>query len=266
MHLAASVSVPESVSDPLGYYRNNSGASANLIQACVKGGVKRFIFSSTAAVYGIPRVIPMPESSPTAPINPYGSSKLITEWMLRDAAAAHDFRYIALRYFNVAGADPEGRAGQSGQNSRHLLKVACEAAVGLRDHVTIFGTDYDTADGTCLRDYIHVSDLADVHVLALRSLEEGVGNRVFNCGYGHGFSVREVLEAARAAAGASFDILEGPRRAGDPPTLVADASRIRRELLWSPLHDDLDFVIRTAILWEEKLASEPQLRERVKSG
>ena len=254
VHLAASASVPESVRDPLLYYRNNSGASATLIRACVDNGVRRFIFSSTAAVYGIPREIPVSEDAPTAPINSYGSSKLVTEWTLRDAAAAHDFRYVALRYFNVAGADPKGRAGQFGRNAAHLIKVACAAAVGLRDHVTVFGTDYDTADGTCVRDYIHVSDLADVHVAALRDLETGGGNRVFNCGYGRGFSVREVLETVRAVAGESFDVREGPRRAGDPPALVADASRIREALRWSPRHDDLDFIVHTALSWERSLS------------
>ena len=254
VHLAANASVPESVRDPLPYYRNNGGASATLIRACVDGGVRRFVFSSTAAVYGVPGTIPISEDAPTAPINPYGSSKLITEWTLRDTAAAHDFRYIALRYFNVAGADPNGRAGQSGRNAAHLIKVACAAAVGLRDHVTVFGADYDTADGTCVRDYIHVSDLADAHVAALRDLEDGGGSRVLNCGYGHGFSVREVLETARAAAGVSFDVREGPRRAGDPPALVADTSRIREALRWSPHHDDLDFIVRTALSWERKLA------------
>ena len=256
VHLAASASVPESVRDPLLYYRNNSSASATLIRACVDGGVRRFIFSSTAAVYGIPREIPVSEDAPTAPINPYGSSKLVTEWTLRDAAAAHDFRYVALRYFNVAGADPKGRAGQFGRNAAHLIKVACAAAVGLHDHVAVFGTDYDTADGTCVRDYIHVSDLADIHVAALRDLETGGGSRVFNCGYGRGFSVREVLETVRAVAGVSLDVREGPRRAGDPPALVADTPRIREALQWSPRYDDLDFIVRTALSWERKLARE----------
>ena len=256
VHLAASASVPESVHDPLLYYRNNSSASTTLIRACVDGGVRRFIFSSTAAVYGIPREIPVSEDAPTAPINPYGSSKLVTEWTLRDAAAAHDFRYVALRYFNVAGADPNGRAGQSDRNAAHLIKVACAAAVGSHDHVTVFGTDYDTADGTCVRDYIHVSDLADAHVAALRDLEDGGGSRVLNCGYGHGYSVREVLETVRVVAGVPFDVREGPRRVGDPPALVADASRIRAALQWSPRHDDLDFIVRTALSWERKLARE----------
>ena len=254
VHLAASASVPESVRDPLRYYRNNTGASANLIRACVEGGVRRFVFSSTAAVYGVPATIPVPEDAPKVPINPYGRSKLATEWMLRDAAAAHGLRYVALRYFNVAGADPQGRAGQSGRGAGHLIKVACAAAAGRRDHVTVFGADYETADGTCVRDYIHVSDLAEAHVAALRDLEEGGGGRVLNCGYGRGFSVREVLETVRAVAGVPFDVREGPRRAGDPPVLVADASRIRAALRWSPRHDDLEFIVRTALSWERKLA------------
>ena len=257
VHLAGSTSVPESVVDPFRYYHNNSAVSANLIRACVEGRVRRFIFSSSAAVYGISGAAAVPEDAPTIPINPYGSSKLVTEWVLRDAAAIHDFRYIALRYFNVAGADPAGRAGQSGRNSGHLIKAACEALVGSREHVTMFGTDYDTADGTCVRDYIHVSDIADAHVAAFRSLEEGGGNCVLNCGYSRGFSVREVLQAMQAVNGASFDIREGPRRAGDPPILVADASRIHEALGWSPRYDDLGFIVRTAISWERKLARPP---------
>ena len=255
-HFAGSIVVPESVVDPLKYYRNNSGASANLIRACVDQGVRRFIFSSTAAVYGIPAVVPVTEDAPTVPINPYGSSKLVTEWMLRDAAAAHDFRYIALRYFNVAGADPDGRTGQSTPDATHLIKVAAEASVGLRGHVTVFGTDYDTPDGTCVRDYIHVSDLADAHVAALRHLEAGGGNHVLNCGYGHGFSVREVLDAVQAESALVIDVREGARRAGDPPVLVSHPSGLRKVLGWSPCHDDLGFIVRTAMAWERKRARE----------
>ena len=262
VHLAASIRVPESVRDPLLYYRNNSVASANLIHACVDGGVRRFVFSSTAAVYGIPSVLPPSEDAPTAPINPYGSSKLVTEWTLRDTAAAHDFRYIALRYFNVAGADSNGRAGQFNRNSEHLIKVACEAAIGLRDHVTVFGTDYDTPDGTCVRDYIHVSDLAAAHVAALRDLEKGAGSRVLNCGYGRGYSVSEVLKAVRAVAEVHFDVREGPRRPGDPPALVADVTRIRKTLEWSPQHDDLGFIVRSALSWEKKMACAPRVRDK----
>ena len=255
IHLAGSTSVPESVSDPLRYYHNNSGASADLIHACVRGNVKRFIFSSSAAVYGNPEMNSVSEDAPTIPINPYGSSKLVTEWMLRDTAAAHDFRYIALRYFNVAGADPAGRAGQSSRNSVHLIKVACEAVVGVRRHVTIFGTDYDTVDGTCVRDYIHVTDLATAHVAALRRLEDGGGNCVLNCGYSRGFSVREVLDAVQGTSRTPFDVLEGPRRAGDPAMLVADASRILKTLGWSPRYDDLGAIVQTAVSWESRLAS-----------
>ena len=262
VHLAASISVPESMRDPLRYYRNNSGASAALIRACVADGVERFIFSSTAAVYGAPRVIPVAEDAPTAPVNPYGSSKLVTEWTLRDTAAAHDFRYVALRYFNVAGADPGGRAGQSAPESEHLITVACRAVAGQeRRPVTVFGTDYDTKDGTCVRDYVHVSDIADAHVAALRALEEGGGCRVLNCGYGRGFSVREVLETVAAEAGVSLDVREGPRRAGDPPVLVADVSRLRAERRWSPRHDDLAVIVRTALSWERE-----RERERVRAA
>lgn len=254
VHFAASVSVPESVRDPLLYHRNNSVASGSLIDACLAAGVRRFVFSSSAAVYGIPDVIPVPEDAPTAPINPYGNSKLVTEWLLRDVAAAHDFRYVALRYFNVAGADPQGRAGQSNPKAGHLIKMACGAALGLRDGVEVFGTDYDTADGTCVRDYIHVSDLAEAHVAALRALENDGASQALNCGYGHGFSVREVVEMVRSIAGVPFEVREGPRRPGDPPVLVADNARLREALRWSPRGDDLAFIVRTALDWEEQRA------------
>ena len=264
VHFAGSVVVPESVANPLEYYRNNSVASATLVRACVRGGVKRFVFSSSAAVYGIPGAVPVSEDAPTAPINPYGRSKLVTEWMLRDAAAAHDLRYAALRYFNVAGADPGGRTGQSTRNATHLVKVACEAAIGARDGVTVFGTDYDTPDGTCVRDYIHVSDLATVHVAALRDLEDGGGgeSRVLNCGYGHGFSVREVLDAVASEAGVALEVRDGPRRPGDPPALVSDVSLLRRTLRWEPRHDDLGLIVRSALAWERRLAA----GEPVRSG
>ena len=261
VHMAASTSVPGSMQDPLAYYRNNSGVSASLLRACIPGGVTRFVFSSTAAVYGIPETLPVAEDAPTSPINPYGSSKLVTEWALRDAAAAHDFRYVALRYFNVAGADPKGRTGLYGGHSEHLLKVACEAAVGLREHVTVLGTDYGTRDGTCIRDYIHVSDIAAAHVAALRYLEGGGTSRVLNCGYGHGFSVREVLDAVRAETG-GLDIRAGARRAGDPPILVADTARIRKTLRWSPRYDDLGFIVRTALAWERSSAVRGEERNR----
>ena len=253
-HFAASVSVPESVADPLLYYRNNSVASANLVRACIDGGVKLFVFSSTAAVYGAPRALPVSEALAPDPINPYGRSKLVTEWTLRDAAAAHDFRFAALRYFNVAGADPGGRAGQAGPKAGHLIAVACEAALGLRDGVTVHGADYPTADGTGVRDYIHVSDLARVHVAALDSLAEGAEGGVFNCGYGRGFSVREVLAAVEAEAGTRLRVRDGPRRPGDPPALVADASRLGAAMRWSPRHDDLRVIVRTALAWRRSPA------------
>ena len=252
VHCAASVSVPDSVRDPLRYYGNNSAASANLIRACIDGGVRRFVFSSTASVYGAPRVIPIPEDAPTDPINPYGHSKLVTEWMLHEVAEVHDFRYVALRCFNAAGADPSGRAGQTGSSSGHLVEVACEAALGLRDHVALFGTDYDTADGTCVRDYVHVSDLAEAHVAALRGLEDGDAGGVFNCGYGHGFSVREVLEAVQEESQTRIDVRDAPRRTGDPPVLIAEASRIHQRLRWSPRFDDLGMIVRTALAWKGK--------------
>ena len=252
VHLAGSTSVPESLADPLRYYHDNAHASARLIRACIDARIERFVFSSSAAVYGSPGPAPVAEDAPTAPISPYGRSKLITEWTLGDAAAAHDFRYIALRYFNVAGADPGGRAGQSSRNAAHLVKVACEAALGLRDHVTVFGADYDTPDGTCVRDYIHVSDLARAHVAALRSLERGAGSQVLNCGYSRGASVRQVLDTMQAIHGRPLKVREGPRRAGDPPALVADASRIREALQWSPRHDRLETIVRTALSWERR--------------
>ena len=261
VHLAGATSVPESLADPLHYYHVNAHASAHLVRACIDAGVGRFVFSSSAAVYGSPGPAPVTEDAPTAPISPYGRSKLVTEWMLRDAAAAHDFGYVALRYFNVAGADPDGRAGQSGRNAAHLIKVACEAALGLRDHVTVFGTDHDTPDGTCIRDYIHVSDLARAHLAALHRLERDTppaggraGGLVLNCGYGRGASVRQVLDTLRAVHGRPLDVREGPRRAGDPPALVADASRIRQALEWSPRHDRLETIIRTALSWEKTRA------------
>ena len=199
-------------------------------------------------------MIPVPEDAPASPISPYGRSKLVGEWTLRDAAAAHDFRYVALRYFNVAGADPAGRAGQSSRGAEHLIKVACEAALGLRGHVTVFGTDYESPDGTGVRDYVHVSDVADAHVAALRHLEEDGAGGVFNCGYGHGFSVREVLEVVQAVSGKALDVREGVRRAGDPARLVADASRIGETLRWAPRHDDLSLIVRSALAWARKRA------------
>ena len=252
MHFAGSIIVVESVSEPLKYYRNNTGASRNLIESCVEGGVAGFVFSSTAAVYGIPEIVPVTEQSPVAPINPYGWSKLMTEQVLRDVAPASDLRYAILRYFNVAGADPAGRSGQVIENATHLIKIACEVATGRRDVISIFGIDYPTADGTCIRDFIHVSDLADAHVRVLEWLAAGDRSATFNCGYGRGYSVREVLEAVGAAAGRELNVSEAPRRAGDSPEIVADSALLRRETGWSPRHDDLPLIVKTALNWEKK--------------
>ncbi len=255
MHFAARTIVPESVADPLRYYGNNTCATRNLLECCRDGGVAQIVFSSSAAVYGMPEGGRASEDTPTAPINPYGSSKLMSEWMLRDLSAAGGPRHVALRYFNVAGCDPAGRIGQSTANATLLVKVACEAALGKRPPLSIFGTDYDTPDGTGVRDYIHVEDLARAHVDALRYLRAGGGPVTLNCGYGHGYSVREVLAAVGRAHGAAVPCVEAPRRAGDPPSLVAVAGRIRATLGWQPRHDDLDFIARTALAWERKLAA-----------
>lgn len=257
MHFAAHTIVPESVADPLKYYGNNTCASRNLLGACQRAGIAHFVFSSTAAVYGIPPAGRAAEDSPTVPINPYGSSKLMTEWMLRDLAAATALRHVTLRYFNVAGADPGGRIGQSTRHATLLTKVACEAAVGKRPHVSVFGTDYDTPDGTGVRDYIHVEDLATAHVDALRYLRSGGQPVTLNCGYGHGYSVRELIAAVQRAAGRALVVREEARRAGDPPVLVAAAERIRTVLGWQPLHDDLDAIVRTSLAWERHLLNTP---------
>ena len=255
MHFAGSVVVPESVSDPLKYYRNNTAASRSLIESAVTEGVRHFIFSSTAATYGTPEKVPVAENDPTVPINPYGMSKLMTEAMLRDVAAAHPINYCALRYFNVAGADPDGRSGQSTAGATHLIKVAVEAATGRRSHVSIFGTDFDTRDGTGVRDYIHVSDLAAAHVAALDLLRTDPGSsHTLNCGYGRGFSVAEVLDAVDRVTNMTIERrLEG-RRAGDPAELVADNSAILAALPWRPERDDLEGIVRDALAWERKLA------------
>jgi len=255
IHFAGSIVVPESVADPLGYYENNTAKSRALIESAVRGGVTRFIFSSTAATYGIPEHVPVAEDAPTRPINPYGWSKLMTEQMLRDASAAHDLDHVALRYFNVAGADPRGRSGQSTDGATHLIKVAVEAATGKRGHVDIFGTDYDTPDGTGVRDYIHVSDLAAAHVDALEKLVAAPGHsHVMNCGYGRGFSVLEVLDAVDRVTNMEIERRLSPRRAGDPPALVADNGRILATLPWRPARDDLDTIVADALAWERKLA------------
>jgi len=254
MHFAAHTIVPESVADPLKYYRNNTCASRTLLAHALRAGVRHVVFSSTAAVYGIPPDGRASEDSPTAPINPYGLSKLMTEWMLRDVAAVNPLRYVALRYFNVAGSDPEGRIGQCTPKATLLTKVACEAAVGKRDYVSIFGTDYPTADGTGVRDYIHVEDLADAHLKALEYLRAGGESETLNCGYGHGYSVREVLRMVEEIAGYPLNIKEVERRAGDPPTLVAEAGRIREVLAWEPRLDDLAAIVASSLNWERKLA------------
>lgn len=253
IHFAAHTIVPESVSNPLKYYGNNTCCTRNLLECCVDAGVKHFIFSSTAATYGIPDHSPVTESSPTLPINPYGTSKLMTEWMLRDLAQATDLTYTVLRYFNVAGCDPDGRIGQSTRNATLLIKVACEAAIGRRSHISVFGTDYPTADGTGVRDYIHVADLANAHIKALDRLRDGGESLTLNCGYGHGYSVREVLDMVQDVSGVALDIREEPRRAGDPPELIADASRARKLLGWEPQYDDLREIVRTSLNWEKKL-------------
>ena len=255
MHFAGSVVVPESVVDPLGYYLNNTVKSRALIESAVQGGVRHFIFSSTAATYGVPDAVPVREDMPTRPINPYGWSKLMTERMLADAAHAHPLNYCALRYFNVAGADPRGRAGQSTAGATHLIKVAVEAATGKRGHVDVFGADYDTPDGTGVRDYIHVSDLAAAHVAALDALIADPGaSHVMNCGYGRGFSVLEVLDSVDRVTNLAIERRMGPRRAGDPPALIADNARILATLPWRPARDDLDTIVADALAWERKLA------------
>jgi UDP-glucose 4-epimerase len=255
MHFAGSIVVPESVEKPLDYYRNNTVATHNLISAAVAADVKHILFSSTAAVYGAPERVPVEESDPTVPINPYGASKLMSERMLADASAAHPFNYGALRYFNVAGADPQGRAGQVGKGSTHLIKVAVEAAIGKRDHVAVYGTDYPTPDGTCIRDYIHVSDLAAAHVAALEQLiAEPEDNLLLNCGYGQGLSVLEVLDAVDRANGSPVRRETAPRRAGDAPALVAANARILDALDWSPAFADIDTIVAHALAWERRLA------------
>ncbi|MBA1154523.1 UDP-glucose 4-epimerase GalE [Microvirga mediterraneensis] len=252
-HFAGSIIVPESVSDPLKYYLNNTVRTRSLISAAVGSGVEQFLFSSTAAVYGDAKESPITEGTPLNPVSPYGTSKLMTEMMLRDVTRAHPLRFVALRYFNVAGADPQGRSGQSTRQATHLIKVATQAALGERSHIDIFGTDYPTPDGTCLRDYIHVSDLAQAHMLALDYLDAGGNSTVFNCGYGRGYSVHEVVEAVKRVSGVDFPVNLSPRRAGDPATLIAGAERVRETLNWSPRHDDLEAIIRHALSWENSL-------------
>jgi UDP-glucose 4-epimerase len=254
IHFAASIVVPDSVRDPLGYYRNNTMNTRALLDVAVKTGVRHFIFSSTAAVYGNPQRVPVGEAAPPAPMSPYGSSKLMSEIMLTDVAAAHGLNYVILRYFNVAGADPKLRTGQSTVGATHLIKVAVETALGLRPQIEVFGTDYDTPDGTCVRDYIHVNDLVRAHADALAHLRRGGASDTFNCGYGHGYSVLDVIEAVKRASGRDFAVRLAARRPGDPTSIVADAARIRAQLNWTPQFDNLDTIVAHALAWERKLA------------
>jgi UDP-glucose 4-epimerase len=254
IHFAGSVVVPESVVDPLKYYGNNTAATRSLLEACIAEGVGRFVFSSTAAVYGVPDTTIVTEEVPTQPINPYGRSKLMTEWMLRDIAQAHPFRFVALRYFNVAGADPAGRTGQSTPRATHLIKRACQAALGRVPALDIFGTDFPTPDGTGVRDYIHVSDLIEAHLLALDALAGGAASDIFNCGYGRGLSVREIVTAVERVSGTKVPTREGPRRAGDPAMLVADSSKLKHAFGWTPRHDSIDEIVKSAYAWERRLA------------
>lgn len=253
IHFAGSVVVPDSMRDPLGYYRNNTMTTRSLLNAAVKGGVRRFIFSSTAAVYGNPDQMPVPEHAATRPMSPYGSSKLMTEIMLHDVAAAHGMDYVVLRYFNVAGADPSGRTGLATTGATHLLKMAVEAATGQRAKIDVFGTDYPTPDGSAIRDFIHVSDLAQAHRAALSYLRGGGSSVTLNCGYGRGYSVLETIEAVRRVASRKFAVQHAPRRPGDIMTMVADTSRIRSTLDWTPQYDDLETIASHALAWEEKL-------------
>lgn len=251
IHFAGSIVVPDSVTDPLGYYKNNTSNSRTLLEAAVRGGVAHFIFSSTAAVYGNPDASPIGETAALRPVSPYGTSKLMTELMMIDAGAAHGLRHVALRYFNVAGADPDGRSGQCSPRATHLIKIAAEAAVGKRAYLEIYGQDYPTPDGTCVRDYIHVSDLAAAHVAALAYLRGGGTSDVFNCGYGRGFSVRDVVEAVKRVSGVEFEVRLAARRAGDPASLVADNRKLRERLNWLPALDDLDTIVGHALSWEK---------------
>lgn len=253
IHLAAYTAVSESVREPLKYYKNNTCASRALLDVCADTGIRHFIFSSSAAVYGVPKESQINENTPTAPINPYGTSKLMTEWMLRDLATVTKMHYVTMRYFNVAGSDPQGRIGQSTINATLLIKVACEVAVGTRKEIVIFGTDYPTPDGTGIRDYIHVEDIAAAHLSALDYLRKGNCAVTLNCGYGHGYSVHEVLDMVQRVSGHALPIRTAPRRAGDPPILVADINKIKRILNWQPRYDNLENIVRTSLEWEKKL-------------
>jgi UDP-glucose 4-epimerase len=254
VHFAGSVVVPDSVADPLRYYQNNTVRAHALIQAAINAGVRHFIFSSTAAVYGSPAVVPVAEDAAPAPESPYGRSKLMVEMMLADAARAHDFAYVALRYFNVAGADPAGRTGESKLAATHLIKAACETALGKREQMTVYGTDYPTADGTCVRDYIHVTDLVGAHIHALEFLRSGRESLVANCGYGRGFSVLEVIETVKKVSGRGFKVVPGGRRPGDAVSVTASPALIKSRFGWTPVHDDLDEIVGSALSWEASLS------------
>ncbi|GAC1334259.1 MAG: UDP-glucose 4-epimerase GalE [Beijerinckiaceae bacterium] len=260
IHFAAKIVVPDSVADPLGYYLNNTAMARTLLACAVDCGVKHFIFSSTAAVYGEPAVSPVTENEALKPMSPYGRSKLMVEWMLADTSAAHDLHYVVLRYFNVAGADPKGRVGQSTPNATHLIKVAVQAALGRRAGMEVFGTDYPTPDGSCLRDYIQVTDLARAHVDALRHLRSGGGNLTCNVGYARGYSVLDVIAVVKQVSRVDFPVRLSGRRAGDPAAIVAANDRIRAELGWTPKHDDLNEIVRQALDWERRLHNRPLAR------
>lgn len=250
LHFAASLIAPESVVNPLDYYANNTRNTLNLLRVCETFGVNQLIFSSTAAVYGEPQQNPVTEKTPTLPINPYGRSKLMSEWLIQDQSRASNLRYVILRYFNVAGADPLGRIGQMNPNATHLIRAACDAALGRKPGVRIFGTDFPTPDGTGIRDYIHVEDLASAHIAALQYLEKGNSSQILNCGYGHGYSVREVIERVKAISGVDFAVLECPRRPGDPACVTANGKKIKEVFGWAPEYDDLDTIVRSALFWE----------------
>ena len=256
IHFAGSVVVPESVAKPLDYYANNTSGARSLIETCVRQGVPNFIFSSTAATYGTPKVLPVSEDSPTVPDSPYGRSKLMTEWILQDTAAAHPIKFGILRYFNVAGADPKGRTGQSTPRATHLIKRACQAVTGQVPHLTIFGTDYDTPDGTGVRDYIHVSDLVDIHQCVLAYLRKGGDSLLINCGYGRGFSVREVAAMVERVSGQKLTIELAPRRPGDMASVIANTAKLSRILNWKPRYADLETIVSTALAWERRIKSE----------
>lgn len=252
MHFAAFIQVGESVNEPLKYYQNNAANAINLLDAMMDQGIRNFIFSSTAAVYGHPSTVPITEETALNPINPYGWSKVFVERTLEDISRAKDFRYISLRYFNAAGADPLARIGERHEPETHLIPLILKAAKGEREHIAIHGTDYDTPDGTCVRDYVHISDLVDAHILALTHLSSGGKSDRFNCGYGHGYSVRDVVDIARKVTGINFPVKESQRREGDPPVLVAESSKIRKTLNWKPRYDDLNYIVKTAWEWEKK--------------